>query len=75
MCLLVSFGKYFNVSFFQGVNELDLTTFVYGGVNITGFSVVDNASAENVELLNDAKAYQIHKLHNITVGVARLSWA
>ncbi|XP_060589506.1 glutamate receptor 4-like [Ruditapes philippinarum] len=43
-----------------GITELDLSTFVFGGVNITGFSIVDNETAENVKLLDDARGYELH---------------
>lgn len=52
----------------QGIDELDLTTFVYGGVNITGFSVIDNASFENANLLEKAQKYAIHPLGQIRVN-------
>jgi hypothetical protein len=48
------------VIYIQGITELDLSTFVFGGVNITGFSIVDNETAENVKLLDDARGYELH---------------
>ena len=57
----------------QGIDELDLTTFVYGGVNITGFSVVDTESHDNRNLLEKAKKYEISKLGTIRVSRINLS--
>ncbi|KAH3842698.1 hypothetical protein DPMN_116202, partial [Dreissena polymorpha] len=55
-----------------GINELDLGTFVYGGVNITGFSIVDNVSTENAELINKARNFPIHDVGKIKVEEALL---
>lgn len=51
---------FFMMPIFQGITELDLSTFVFGGVNITGFSIVDNTSNPNAKLLDEAKSYEMH---------------
>ncbi|XP_053400378.1 glutamate receptor 2-like isoform X2 [Mercenaria mercenaria] len=53
-----------------GINELDLSTFVYGGVNITGFSIVDNVSQENHNILTQADQFDVHTVGEITVADA-----
>ncbi|WAQ98648.1 GLRK-like protein [Mya arenaria] len=53
-----------------GIDELDLGTFVYGGVNITGFSIVDKFSTENAELISKAQEFTLHPVGKITVEKA-----
>ncbi|KAL3879138.1 hypothetical protein ACJMK2_031449 [Sinanodonta woodiana] len=54
-----------------GINEISiLNTFIYGGVNITGFSIVDRDDPENIKLLKAAEQWSIVNLGAITTDEA-----
>ena len=45
-------GTHINYSTFQGIDDLDLSAFEYGGVNITGFSIVNQQSTQKQKMQN-----------------------
>lgn len=55
----------------KGADELDLSSFKYGGMNVTGFSIMDPTYEENIQQ-SDCYSYEGLCPINVSISISKL---